>query len=94
MYLLLVILLILLTHAAFPFSATAGRPERTLCVHERGYVTYCSKIILCIQDTLSSRAALGLGRVRRASKGILHTSLFLDLIIPLILFYHEVSLIV
>ena len=34
----------------------------------------------CIQDTLSSRAALGLpaafrplGRVRRASKGILHT---------------------
>ena len=36
--------------------------------------------ILCIQDTLSSRAALGLpavqplGRVRRASKGILHTS--------------------
>ena len=34
--------------------------------------------IYCIQDTLSSRAALGLpaayaGRVRRASKGILHT---------------------
>ena len=31
----------------------------------------------CIQDTLSSRAALGLplGRVRRASKGILHTLL-------------------
>ena len=35
----------------------------------------------CIQDTLSSRAALGLpavqplGRVRRASKGILHTSI-------------------
>ena len=30
----------------------------------------------CIQDTLSSRAALGLplGRVRRASKGILHTT--------------------
>ena len=34
----------------------------------------------CIQDTLSSRAALGLpavqplGRVRRASKGVLHTS--------------------
>ena len=34
---------------------------------------------ICIQDTLSSRAALGLpavqplGRVRRASKGILHT---------------------
>ena len=30
----------------------------------------------CIQDTLSSRAALGLplGRVRRASKDILHTS--------------------
>ena len=35
-------------------------------------------ILTCIQDTLSSRAALGLpcrplGRVRRASKGILHT---------------------
>ena len=34
----------------------------------------------CLQDTLSSRAALGLpakplGRVRRASKGILHTNL-------------------
>ena len=31
----------------------------------------------CIQDTLSSRAALGLplGRVHRASKGILHTRL-------------------
>ena len=32
----------------------------------------------CIQDTLSLRAALGIpafiGRVRRASKGILHTS--------------------
>ena len=30
----------------------------------------------CIQDTLSSRAALGLplGRVRRAIKGIVHTS--------------------
>ena len=41
--------------------------------------------IYCIQDTLSSRAALGLpaagfvqplGRVRRASKGILHTNEF------------------
>ena len=38
--------------------------------------------ISCIQDTLSSRAALGLtavqplGRVRRASKGILHTRPF------------------
>ena len=37
-----------------------------------------TQIIDCIQDTLSSRAALGLpalGRVRRASKGILHTRL-------------------
>ena len=38
------------------------------------------RAVCCIQDTLSSRAALGLpaavqplGRVRRASKGILHT---------------------
>ena len=32
-------------------------------------------VATCIQDTLSSRAVLGLplGRVRRASKGILHT---------------------
>ena len=36
----------------------------------------------CIQDTLLSRAALGLpavqplGRVRRASKGILHTKIY------------------
>ena len=43
---------------------------------------FTSVINHCIQDTLSSRAALGLpaavqplGRVRRASKGILHTSL-------------------
>ena len=33
-------------------------------------------LMCCIQDTLSSRAALGLplGRVRRASKGVLHTT--------------------
>ena len=30
------------------------------------------KSVICIHDTLSSRAALG--RVRRASKGILHTN--------------------
>ena len=35
----------------------------------------------CIQDTLSSRAALGLplGRVRCASKGILHTTKISDI---------------
>ena len=42
-------------------------------------ITATSTIIyeFCIQDTLSSRAALGLplGRVRRASKGILHTNM-------------------
>ena len=38
-------------------------------------------LLACIQDTLSSRAALGLplGRVRRASKGILHTISWLTL---------------
>ena len=37
--------------------------------------------IPCIQDTLSLRARLAwwpLGRVRRASKGILHTRKYLD----------------
>ena len=34
------------------------------------------RVRVCIQDTLSSRAALGLpAAVRRASKGILHTRL-------------------
>ena len=42
-------------------------------------ILYTMTHVACIQDTLSSRAALGLsavqplGRVRRASKGILHT---------------------
>ena len=45
-----------------------------------GEKSFRIRSLICIQDTLSSRAALGLpavqslGRVRRASKGILHTN--------------------
>ena len=46
-------------------QAKRARDDRVSCIQD-----------ICIQDTLSSRAALGLplGRVRRASKGILHTN--------------------
>ena len=49
----------------------------TECAREQNYIACIQNTrSSCIQDTLSSRAALGLplGRVRRASKGILHTT--------------------
>ena len=47
------------------------------------YIPLMITVFICIQDTLPSRAALGLpavqplGRVRRASKGIWHTMFLL-----------------
>ena len=57
-----------------------GRHKIMLIVTDKASLWASSReVSICIQDTLSSRAALGLpavqplGRVRRASKGILHT---------------------
>ena len=53
-----------------PLLARRTRPMQPIGQARRATIGY----LVCIQDTLSSRAA-PLGRVRRASKGILHISI-------------------
>ena len=54
------------------------RGSDMMCLHDFKTLTGMS-LVCCIQDILSSRAALG--RVHRASKGILHTSISLALLL-------------